>query len=212
MSRKHGVSVSLPYFIPAPSFIGTFGAVIKMRSPFLDRRALLDIGIAGPFAGLAVTVPILYAGLTLSSTVPLPAEAGIPLGNCLLFSFLAWAAVGPLPDQGSLVLHPMAFSGWIGLLVTSLNLLPAGQLDGGHVAYALFGERQKTLAVWTVALLVLIGIPGWTGWLFWAALLLIIGLPHPPVVHADVPLDGKRKVLGWLAYVTFVATFMPVPF
>ncbi|HPX11569.1 MAG TPA: site-2 protease family protein [Syntrophales bacterium] len=212
ISRRHGVRVTLPYFIPAPSFIGTFGAVIKMRSPILDRRALLDVGVAGPFAGLAVAVPVLVIGLSLSEVAQAPLEEGISLGNCVLFSFLARLVVGPLPEGYGLILHPVAFSGWIGLLVTSLNLLPAGQLDGGHVAYAMFGNRQKTLALGTVALLFVLGLSGWTGWLFWAALLSILGIPHPPVVHDWIPLDGKRKAAGWVAFFALAVTFMPVPF
>lgn len=212
ISRRHGVKVTLPYFIPAPSFIGTFGAVIKMRSPILDRRALLDVGVAGPFAGLAVAIPVLIIGLFLSDVVQTPVEEGISLGNCLLFSFLAWFVAGPLPEGHSLVLHPVAFSGWIGLLVTSLNLLPASQLDGGHVAYAMFGSRQRTLAAGTVFFLIILGISGWTGWFIWAALLSILGISHPPVVYAWIPLDGKRKALGWIAFFILAITFMPAPF
>jgi membrane-associated protease RseP (regulator of RpoE activity) len=212
ISRRHGVRVTLPYFIPAPSFIGTFGAVIKMRSPILDRRALLDVGVAGPFAGLLVAVPVLVIGLSLSEVAQAPLEEGISLGNCILFSFLSRLVVGPLPEGSGLILHPVAFSGWIGLLVTSLNLLPAGQLDGGHVAYAMFGKRQRTLALCTVALLIVLGITGWTGWLVWAILLSILGIPHPPVVYSWIPLDRKRKAAGWLAFFTLAVTFMPTPF
>jgi membrane-associated protease RseP (regulator of RpoE activity) len=212
MSRRHHVDVTLPYFIPAPSFIGTFGAVIKMKSPLYDRRTLLDIGVAGPFAGLAVAVPVLAVGLSLSEIVPYSAEGGIRLGTCLLFSFMNWLINGPIPDNAGLMLHPVAFSGWIGLLVTALNLLPVGQLDGGHVAYAAFGRRQRVIARICMSLLLIFGVFGWAGWLVWFVLLLFIGIDHPPVTYDWIHLDKKRQVAGWIAIVVFIATFMPSPF
>jgi membrane-associated protease RseP (regulator of RpoE activity) len=122
LSKKHNVDVTLPYFIPAPFLIGTFGAVIKMKSPIPDRRTLLDIGAAGLLAGMLVAVPVLVIGLTLSRVVPYTGESGMRLGSCILFTFLNWIIHGSLPGHSSLILHPIAFSGWIGLLVTSLNL------------------------------------------------------------------------------------------
>ena len=213
MSRKHHIDVTLPYFIPAPSFIGTFGAVIKMKSTILDRRTLLDVGAAGPLAGLIVAVPILIIGLALSEVVPYTGGEGIHLGSCILFSFLNWIVHGFLPENSSLILHPIAFSGWIGLLVTSLNLLPVGQLDGGHVAYAVFGSRQQqVVAKIFMVILLFLGLVGWTGWLVWFALLLFIGFRHPPVVYDWIPLDKKRKIVGWITLFVFIITFMPVPF
>ncbi len=212
MARRHRMQVSLPYFLPAPSFVGTFGAFIKMRSPILDRRSLLDIGVAGPFAGLLVAIPVLLVGLALSEARTLDGGAGIALGNSLLFSFAAWVVHGTLPESIALVLHPAAFSGWIGLLVTCLNLLPVGQLDGGHVAYALLGARQRPLALAIVAILVILGIAGWIGWLVWAGILLALGLRHPPVIYEWIPLDRRRRAVGWLALGVFVLTFSPAPF
>lgn len=212
MSRRHHVDVTLPYFIPAPSFIGTFGAVIKMKSPMYDRRTLLDVGAAGPLAGIAVAIPLLMIGLFLSDIVPYTSDQGIRLGNCILFSFLNWVVNGSMPANASLVLHPIAFSGWIGLLVTSLNLIPVGQLDGGHVAYAILGPKQHNVARFFMGVLLILGIVGWTGWLVWFALLMIIGIYHPPVVHDWIPLDRKRKIAGWIALLVFIITFMPVPF
>ncbi len=212
MSRRHQVAVTLPYFIPAPSFIGTFGAFIKMKSPILDRRVLLDIGAAGPLSGVAVAVPVIIVGLVLSDVSPEAGEKGIVLGSSILFSFLNWLVHGVLPDKANLVLHPVAFSGWIGLLVTSLNLLPVGQLDGGHVAYAVFGRRQRVFARVVTAILFLLGLFGWTGWLVWVALLFFLGLNHPPVVYEWVSLDARRKAVGWITIILFVATFTPVPF
>jgi len=212
MSRKHNIDVTLPYFIPAPSFIGTFGAFIKMKSPIMDRRILLDIGAAGPLAGMCVTIPVLLIGLFLSEIRYETVDAGINLGSSMFFSFMSWIVHGSLPDEVNLVLHPIAFSGWIGLLVTCLNLLPVGQLDGGHVAYAVIGQKQRVVAKVIIAVLVVIGITGWSGWLLWAGILFIMGLNHPPVVYDWIPLDRKRKVIGWITLTVFVMTFTPVPF
>ena len=212
MAKKHRVDVTLPYFIPAPSFIGTFGAVIKMKSPMLDRKTLLDVGVAGPFAGMIVAIPVLVVGLILSDIVPYTGTEGIRFGSCLLFSGLNWIVNGPMPDNVSLMLHPVAFSGWIGLLVTSLNLIPAGQLDGGHVAYAVFGSKQRIVAKVFMGVLLLLGVAGWSGWFVWFVLLLFLGIHHPPVVYDWIPLDRKRKITGMIALGVFVITFMPKPF
>jgi len=213
MSVKRGVRVTLPYFIPAPSIIGTFGAFIKMKSPILDRKTLLDIGVAGPIAGFAVAVPVLLTGLMLSEVnVAAPSETDMELGSSLLFSLLSWAVFGHLPDQVDIILHPIAFSGWIGLLVTCFNLVPVGQLDGGHIAYALFGQRQRTLAKIMFFILLVLGVAGWTGWLIWALILLFMKLAHPPVIYDWIPLDGRRRLIGWIAMSIFILTFTPVPF
>jgi len=213
VSRRHGVDVTLPYFIPAPSFIGTFGAFIKMKSPIMDRRILLDIGAAGPLAGMAVAVPVTLVGLALSDVGAAPADgAGFTLGTSVLFSFLNWIVHGSLPDEINILLHPAAFSGWIGILITSLNLLPVGQLDGGHVAYAILGPRQGIVARVIIAVLVFLGIFGWSGWLIWVVLLLFLGINHPPVVYEWVPLDRIRRMIGWGVLALFAATFTPVPF
>lgn len=212
MSRRHRIDVTLPYFIPAPSLIGTFGAFIKMKSPIMDRRILLDVGAAGPLVGLGVALPVLIAGLAASRIGPEGPADGMVLGTSALFSFLVWIVHGTLSEQTNLILHPMAFSGWIGLLVTCLNLLPVGQLDGGHVAYAVLGTRQKTVARLVIAVLVVLGITAWSGWLVWATLLLLMGIEHPPVVYEWVPLDRKRTIVGWLALLLFATTFTPVPF
>ncbi len=211
MSRKHRIEVTLPYFIPAPSFIGTFGAFIRMKSPIMDRRILLDVGVAGPITGMLVAVPVLLVGLFFSQMVPEASSGGIKLGSSLLFSLLSRIMHGPMPAKMDLLLHPVAFSGWIGFLVTSLNLLPVGQLDGGHVAYAVFGPRQHTVAMVVVALLLVLGITGWSGWLMWVAILFVMGIHHPPVVHDGISLDRRRKVIGWGTLALFAATFTPVP-
>lgn len=212
MSKKHNIDVTLPYFIPAPSFIGTFGAFIKMKSPIMDRRILLDVGAAGPLAGMCVTIPVLLVGLALSEVSYETTEMGIRVGSSILFTAMNWLVNGYMPDDVNLILHPIAFSGWIGLLVTCLNLLPVGQLDGGHVAYAVIGQKQRVVAKVIIAVLVVIGITGWSGWLLWAGILFIMGLNHPPVVYDWIPLDRKRKVIGWITLTVFVMTFTPVPF
>lgn len=211
MSRRYGADVTLPYFIPAPSFIGTFGAFIKIRSPMIDRRMLLDIGAAGPVAGVVVAVPVTIVGLMLSEVRPAVAT-GTPLGGSILFSILSWIVFGRLPDEIDVILHPIAFSGWIGLLVTSFNLLPVGQLDGGHVAYAVWGERQGGMAKAVFLLLLILGLTLWTGWLLWAAVVYIMGLRHPPAVYDWIPLDKRRRVIGWVVMAIFALTFTPVPF
>jgi membrane-associated protease RseP (regulator of RpoE activity) len=213
LSKIHRVPASLPLFIPGPPhFIGTFGAIIRMRGPILNRRALFDIGVAGPLAGFIVAIVALIVGLSLSTIVDRTATYGLQLGEPLLLKFMAWLIMGSLPPEADVLLHPVAFAAWFGLFVTSLNLLPIGQLDGGHVAYALWGTRQRTLAFAVLPLLIVLGFVGWPGWFVWAFMAGIWGLGHPPVVDPDVPLGRGRMLVGWIALVVFVLTFAPVPF
>lgn len=213
MSRYHGVQATLPYFIPAPSFIGTFGAFIQMKSPPPDRRSLFDVAAAGPLAGLVLAIPAVIVGLRLSAISPDEKAGGIALGSSLLFSFLSQITLGILPDEVNIVMHPIGFAGWIGLLVTAMNLLPVGQLDGGHVIYALFGKRY----IWVsraalVAILSLGFLRWWDGWLIWGLLLLFMRLRHPPPLDPYTSLDPKRKIMGWLMLAIFAITFIPIPF
>jgi len=212
ISRKHGLNVTLPFFLPAPPIIGTFGAFIKMRSPIRDRRILMDVGAAGPLVGVGVAIPLLIVGLRLSEVKLIQGEVGMNLGSSLLLSLLSRLVVGPLPEGYDIVIHPVGFAGWIGLLVTSLNLLPVGQLDGGHVAYALLGEIQNRIAKFVYAALIVLGVVGWQGWLVWAVLLWFMGIRHPMPTDWWVPLDTKRKLIGWIAVGIFILTFIPVPF
>jgi membrane-associated protease RseP (regulator of RpoE activity) len=212
VARKNGVNVTLPYFIPAPSFIGTFGAFIKMRSPARDRRMLMDIGAAGPLVGVVVSIPILILGLSLSEVKRIEGQVGTNLGDSILLWLISRWVVGEIPPGHDVIIHPVGFAGWIGLLVTSLNLLPIGQLDGGHVVYALVGEKQKKISKIVFAGLLALGIFGWEGWFFWALLLWIMGFRHPPPLEWWVPLDWKRKVVGWITLAVFALTFIPVPF
>jgi len=217
MARRYGMIVTPPFFLPAPiPPIGTFGAVIKMRSPMLHRRALLDIGLAGPIAGLAVALPFLISGLSHAKFVwvrYLEFKGGLYFGNSLLTWGLSRLLVG-VPPPGYVVdwlSHPFAWAGWIGLLVTSLNLIPVGQLDGGHVAYALFGRRQRSVAFFMFG--VLLALTGrWLGWALWCLVMAVLmKVAHPPVVIEDVRLGPGRRALGWASFVLFLLIFMPAP-
>lgn len=212
-SRIHRVDASLPYFIPVPHpLIGTMGAFIRIRSPLPSRRALLDIGAAGPLVGALVAIPVTIWGLALSKVAPVSGEgAGLILGDSLIFKALA-ALFGPhVPPGHALYLSPVAFAGWLGFFVTALNLLPMGQLDGGHIAYALFGRYHRIIGRITLLALLPMGF-FWQGWWLWAILGLVLGLWHPAPLNEITPLDTKRKVVGALSALLFLLTFIPAPF
>ncbi|MFZ6006975.1 MAG: site-2 protease family protein [Nitrospirota bacterium] len=212
-SKKHHTKATLPYFIPAPSIIGTFGAFIKMKSPIITRKALIDIGASGPIAGFIVSVIASIVGLSMSEIVSVSGtEGALSLGDSILFSFLSRVTLGIAPDNHDILLHPVAFAGWIGLFVTSLNLIPIGQLDGGHVAFAILGERHRYISIVLVVVLAVLGIFYWEGWALWAVLMLILGIKHPPVIYWEVPLDPKRRFIGILTFIIFIITFIPSPF
>lgn len=211
-SRKHHVSASLPYFIPAPPIIGTFGAIIKMKPPIPDKRSLIDIGASGPIGGFIIAIIACVIGLSLSEVKPAGSlNGGLAFGSSLLFSFLSEIVLNAGPEDYDVMLHPVAFAGWIGLLVTSLNLLPIGQLDGGHIVYALFGEKHGLIAKITIPILIVMGITLWPGWLVWAVLMLVMGYKHPPVVYPHIQLDKNRKIIGWISFAIFILTFTPMP-
>ncbi|GAB1724628.1 MAG: site-2 protease family protein [Nitrospira sp. CR1.1] len=213
LSRLHGVPTSLPLFVPGlPHFVGTFGAIIRMRAPLTDRRALFDIGVAGPIAGFVVAVIALVIGLRLSTVVPVQGNYGMHLGEPLLLQFASWVVIGPLPPTADVILHPVGFAAWFGLFITSLNLLPIGQLDGGHVAYALLGERQRSVAVALVPILMVFGWLGWKGWFLWVGLAGLMGLAHPPVRNPGRELGAARGLIGWIALLIFAVTFSWEPF
>jgi Zn-dependent protease len=211
MSRIHGVEATPPYFIPGPPFlVGTFGAFIRMHTP-TNRKALFDVGAAGPWAGFLVAIPAVFYGLSLSEVRALdPSSGGLILGESLVFTGLTHLALGVSPADATILLHPIALAGWFGLFVTFLNLLPVGQLDGGHVVYSLIGHRHRWVA--RVALLVIIGLAflGWQGWAMWAVLVTLLGLDHPPTID-DTPLDPARRVAAWLTIGLFVITFAGAP-
>lgn len=214
-SRHYGVKASLPYFIPAPPIlfmIGTFGAFINMRSPILRRGPLLEIGAMGPIAGFVVAVVAVVAGLLQSTIQPADSLQGMKLGSPLLLEGLGALLVDTPAEGYDLVLHPVAFAGWIGLFVTALNLLPIGQLDGGHITYALFGRRHRTISIAAVLGLAILGVVSWPGWLVWGILGAVLGLRHPPVIDQDLPLTRRQRAIAWASVAIFVLTFTPVPF
>ncbi len=210
-ARRHGLAVTPPFFIPAPFGIGTLGAVIRIKEPIRDKAQLLDIGAAGPLAGFAVTVPLLIVGIALSRPTEIPLRTGVIVFQEPLAFLLAKAALLPRLGAGQdLLLHPTGFAAWFGLLVTALNMLPFAQLDGGHVAYALFGRRHRR-AVWPLwTILFLLGFR-WMGWWLWAVIALVMGVRHPPMWDEDLPLDPRRRRIGWLALAVFALSFMPQP-
>lgn len=239
--RYHKTAVTLPFFIPFPfSYFGTMGAFIQLKEPPKNRRILLDIGIAGPLAGLIVAVPVLLLGLYLSPVDKIPFQ--LPLGqifegNSILYLLLKFIVKGqllpqpftyaglnpiiywiryfftgaPLPVGGlDVSLHPIAWAGWAGLLVTSLNLIPAGQLDGGHILYVLLGKRTTRLLPFILIALVALGL-AWSGWWLWAALIFLLGRYHAEPLDQITPLDPKRQLLAVLGVIVFILVFMPVP-
>ena len=213
LSRMHGVQATLPYFLPVPTFIGTFGALIKIRSPIPNRQALLDIGAAGPIAGFIVAVPAIFLGLEVSEVTSTEAIGDVLiLGDSLLLWIAEHWIFGNLPDHQAISLGPVAFAGWIGLLITALNLLPIAQLDGGHIAYALLGRYHRYVAWVTLAVMVGLGIVGWPGWFVWAALATLMRLRHPPTLNDAIPLDRRRKIIAAVCLGILILCFIPVPF
>lgn len=236
-ARIHHVDTSLPYFIPMPfALIGTFGAIIRMRGPASERNALFDIGAAGPLCGLVVAIPVLVYGVLTSPIAELdPTLSYFVLGRSLLYEGIVWMAKGPIPAGHELILTPTALAGWAGLLVTMMNLVPTGQLDGGHVAYALFGNAQERYSrvvrklLFTAAILIsaIAGFGSWRGghgtddiaeallsgihWFMWATVLSVMAHlakgEHPPVEPGV--LTPKRKLLAWFTLLMFVLLFMP---
>ncbi|REJ65752.1 MAG: site-2 protease family protein [Planctomycetota bacterium] len=218
-ARAHGMKVTLPFFIPVPFALGTFGAFIQLKSPSETRRALFDVGVAGPLAGLVFAVPALWIGLGMSDVVPPSDEPvafhhGTTVGSSILLAGMAKLTLGEAISQGHvLALHPLAFAGWLGLLVTALNLLPIGQLDGGHIADAMFGQRRST-AISSAALisLFLLGLFVWSGLLFWAIIAFFIaGAKGIPAMNDVTKLDVGRSTLGALAFLLLFLILIPVP-
>ena len=243
--KKYGVDITPPYFIPAPPFIspiGTFGAFIKIKSPISTKKALFDIGIAGPLAGIVATVPVLIIGIKLSTIVEISehaAEGGLVLGTPIIMSLFSDIFYGPIPQGYDLFLHPVAFAGWVGLFVTALNLVPSGQLDGGHITYALFSKKyHKFISLTMIALLLIFGLgteilleigddllgsnfswftqsvpllEGWPGWILWAVLLILMGTRHPPTMYEETNLDWQRQILGVVSLLIFIGCFSPMP-
>lgn len=216
VARRNRIQVSPPYFIPLPVIsLGTLGAVIMMQAPPRNRRKLLQMAAAGPLAGLIVALPVLWYGLSTSPVQPLPVgQSYLMEGNSLLYAAMKFLIHGQwLPSAAGLdvTLNNVAFAGWVGLLVTALNLIPAGQLDGGHALFALFGERVRTVTYVLIAILVLMSFR-YVGWLIWAALLYLVGRRYAVPLDDITPLDGRHKALAILMLLLAVLLFTPVPF
>lgn len=214
MARRHGLAVTLPYLIPFPlSPFGTMGAVIRMKDVPTNKRVMLLTGAAGPLAGLAVTLPILIVGLALSEVLPLPTSGTyIMEGNSLLYALLKYLIHGDwLPSAThDVFMHPMAFAGWAGLLVTAFNLIPAGQLDGGHIAYAYLGSKARYLTWGVILGLAALGLL-WRGWLLWAGLIYFVARQQQEPLDAITPLGRTERIIAVVLLVVLVLTFTPVP-
>jgi membrane-associated protease RseP (regulator of RpoE activity) len=210
--RRNGIGATLPFFIPAPTLIGTMGAFIKITSPITKKRQLFDVGLAGPLVSFGLSLPALAVGMALSKTVPaMPQEGTLYFGDPLLLKIFAAVFFGPGAAGRDVILHPVAFAGWVGLLVTAMNLFPLGQLDGGHVSYAIFGQKSRMISRIFLWAFVVMGIFFWMGWLVWALLILVLGLRHPRTWDETAPLGRKRTILAGLAVVIFVLSFIPDP-
>jgi peptidase M50-like protein len=214
--RYYDVDASLPFFLPVPiSITGTLGAFIRIREPIPEKRMLFDIGIAGPIAGFVIAVPALFIGISMSHLVRVPADfSGLELGEPLLFKLASRLLWGSMPDGYSLNLHPMAFAAWWGLLATALNLFPIGQLDGGHISYAVLGPRSSYVTLLMVGVAIVLSYFA-LSWRVWTVLIIVMlflfGRHHPRVPDEHVPLDRNRVLLALGALAMFVLCFTPAP-
>ncbi|MDI6917208.1 MAG: site-2 protease family protein [Thermoplasmatales archaeon] len=217
-AKRHNVKVSLPYFVPLPPpfILGTMGAFISLREPIPNKKVLLDVGAAGPICGFLVAVPVTVIGLFLTNVYAVSApETGemvhqYIMGSPLIYTFLSILVNSFIPFKEGIVIHPTAFAGWVGLFVTSLNLLPAGQLDGGHVFRSLFGEKSRYVSYTAVAFMIVLGL-FYSGWFVFAFIILLLGVRHPPALNEVTELDMKRKLLGVFTILLLIICFVPVP-
>ncbi|MEE8278888.1 MAG: site-2 protease family protein, partial [Thermoanaerobaculia bacterium] len=216
--RRYGLPATLPYFLPAPAGLGTLGAFIKIRAPIRTKRELLDVGAAGPIAGFVALLPFLVYGVWKSTPAPVEyAPPDLPMaltlflpGKCLAIELTSRLFHGPLPPEVVLDYHPFALAAWLGLLATALNLLPLGQLDGGHIFYAANSRLQRRWARLLWAFLALASFR-WPGWLLWCAIVLVMGLRHPPVYDETEALGPKRRRVALACLLILVVSFIPVP-
>ncbi|HTS77970.1 MAG TPA: site-2 protease family protein [Bryobacteraceae bacterium] len=208
-ARYYLVDATLPFFIPVPNLIGTFGAFIRIRSAILSKRILFDIGIAGPLGGFGMLILPLIAGVSMSHISPgVGARGELIFGTPLILRFFEWAILHARPED--VYLHPVARAAWVGLLATALNLLPIGQLDGGHILYAFLGEWTRVLSRAFIGVLVVMGFFFAWSWFFWAGLLFFFGLRHPVIID-PTPLSPKRRWLGLAALVILILSFTLTP-
>jgi membrane-associated protease RseP (regulator of RpoE activity) len=219
-ARHHGIRVTPPFFIPLPFALGTFGAFIKIQSLTPNRRALFDVAVAGPLAGLVFAIPALLVGLRYSEVMPGSAptmgldHAGVSIGSSVLLATLAKISLGASVLEGNrLVLHPLAFAGWLGLIVTALNLLPVGQLDGGHISHALFGTRKAHgVSMAALGALFLLALFVWPGLMMWAFIVFFIAGTHDAPAANDVtPVGFAREALGYFSFLLLLLIIVPVP-
>ena len=223
-AKKHNLDSSLPFFIPFPPpfLLGTMGAMISIREPIPNRKALFDVGVSGPIAGFIIAIPITLLGFLLTEMVkaPVPEDTGSVyyLGTPIIWSALIWVAVKIMPLSGAYLTHPVAFAGWAGFLVTAINLFPAGQLDGGHISRALLGNKSKYFSYLTMSMLFFlgfVGIPGivdpYFGWLIFGVLIFFMGILHPPPSEEITPLDFNRKIVGAFSVLMLIVCFVPSP-
>jgi membrane-associated protease RseP (regulator of RpoE activity) len=209
--RYYGISASYPYFLPAPTLIGTLGAFIRIRSPIYNRKALFDVGLAGPVVGFLFAIPALAIAIFYSRLVPLSdAHASIVFGQPLVMRLLL-AMIRPGVPSGDLLLHPVGRAAWVGLFATALNLLPGGQLDGGHILYTVASKYHKKITLGVALLLIPLGLIYWRGWILWSILLLAIGFRHPPLLNRWEKLDRSRLIWAGVAILIFILCFMPMP-
>lgn len=212
--RLYHVQATLPFFIPFPSLIGTFGAFIRIRAPIRTRAALFDIGIAGPIGGMIIAIPALFLSLGLSKPA-LTDSSGLEINYPLIFhaahNLLAHIGLGPSASFQNLNLHPIAIAAWVGMLATALNLLPIGQLDGGHILFATVPHAHRSISRLTIVVLIPLGFFFWIVWLLWAIVLGIIGMRHP-IVQDETDIGSGRRMLAMLALIMLILTFTPGPF
>ena len=213
--RHYRINATLPYFIPAPTLIGTLGAFIKIKSPITRKQQLFDIGIAGPLTGFILSLPALAYGISLSKVIPpsaLPEEGTLMFGEPLLLKILGSLILKDIPAGYDILIHPVAFAGWVGILVTSFNLFPVGQLDGGHISYALIGPaKSRALARVMLGVFIIMGVIFWIGWFLWAFIILVLGLRHPRIIDEETPLSPRRRFMGFIALLIFILSFIPDP-
>ena len=214
-ARYYGVSVSLPYFIPVPPpfLFGTLGAVIRMRSPAADKNVLFDIAAAGPIAGLLIAVPALLLGIQWSVVGPMIPGAWVTFGDSALTHALIALRFGAIPPGMKLYTHPVFDAAWVGLLVTALNLMPVGQLDGGRIAYALFGARHRAVGIGTFLALLALGVASWSpNWVVWGLFILFfVGFRHGPPLDDVTPLTPGRRIVGFACLLLLVLLVPPLP-
>ena len=214
-SKKNGVQSTLPYFIPAPPIFiaGTFGAFIQIKQRIPNRMVLMEIGAAGPIAGFVVALPMLILGLYLSPVTPSIGMGSINFGSSLILNLCSQLVLGVDPSSPdiNIHLHPIAFAGWIGMLITALNLMPVGQLDGGHIIYAIAPDKHSAIGKIFFAGLFPLGY-FWPGWFFWAAMIALMGFKTAPLKEDVEKLKLTHIVLGSISMVIFVLTFIPIPF